>query len=164
MIIEKKKLKDLKPNPINPRKSSVTQDENLRKSLEKFGVVEPIVFNKQSGYIVGGHFRVRELIKMGVKEVECVIVDLNEADEKELNIRLNANTGEFDWEIIQSEWSDEPLSDWGLELPKFETEINEKEKTTTTNWYLNIEFNTENECQEWYEKLINEGLTCKIIQ
>jgi len=78
MIIEKKKLKDLKPNPINPRKSSVTQDENLRKSLEKFGVVEPIVFNKQSGYIVGGHFRVRELIKMGVKEVECVIVDLNE--------------------------------------------------------------------------------------
>jgi len=69
MKIEIKKLSDLKPNPLNPRKSSVTQDENLKKSLEKFGVVEPIVFNKQSGFIVGGHFRVRELITpLGVEK------------------------------------------------------------------------------------------------
>jgi len=118
MIIEKKKLKDLKPNPINPRKSSVTQDENLRKSLEKFGVVEPIVFNKQSGYIVGGHFRVRELIKMGVKEVECVIVDLNESDEKELCVRLNSNTGDWDFDILNESWNKTEIEDWGLELPQ----------------------------------------------
>ena len=93
MIIEKKKLKDLKPAPYNPRQSSKKQEEQLKTSLTKFGVVEPIIFNKQSGYIVGGHFRVRELTKLGYDEIECVIVDLNEDDEKELNIRLNANTG-----------------------------------------------------------------------
>ena len=121
MKIEIKKISELKPADYNPRKSSITQDENLRKSLEKFGVVEPIVFNQQTGNIVGGHFRVRQLKKLGYKEVECVIVDLPLEDEKELNIRLNANTGEFDWEILQS-WDSSLLEEWGVDLPGFETE------------------------------------------
>jgi len=120
MEIQVKKLKDLKPNPLNPRKSSVTQDENLKKSLEKFGVVEPIVFNKRSGYIVGGHFRVRELKKLGYKEVECVIVDLNEQDEKELLIRLNANTGDWNADLLLQDWDEQQINDWGLEIPKGE--------------------------------------------
>ena len=117
MIIEKKKISDLKPAPYNPRKSNEEQEANLKKSLEKFGVVEPIVFNKQTGYIVGGHFRIRELKKLGYKEVDCVIVDLNEDDEKELNIRLNANTGEWNWEMLQAEWDLTELEEWGLDVP-----------------------------------------------
>ena len=117
MIIEKKKISDLKPAPYNPRKSSDKQEANLKKSLEKFGVVEPIVFNKQTGHIVGGHFRIRELKKLGYKEVDCVIVDLNEDDEKELNIRLNANTGDWDWDTLANEWDVQDLKDWGLEMP-----------------------------------------------
>lgn len=117
MIIEKKKISDLKPAPYNPRKSNEKQEANLKKSLEKFGVVEPIVFNNRTGYIVGGHFRIRELKKLGYKEVDCVIVDLNEDDEKELNIRLNANTGEWDWEILATEWDANELSEWGLDMP-----------------------------------------------
>lgn len=100
MIIEKKKIADLKPAPYNPRSSNKRQEQNLKDSLTKFGVVEPIIFNKQTGYIVGGHFRVRELKKLGFKEVECVIVDLSEEDERELNIRLNANTGSWDMDIL----------------------------------------------------------------
>jgi len=126
MIIETKQLKDLKPAPYNPRKSNEKQEANLKASLTKFGVVEPIIYNKQTGYIVGGHFRVRELKKLGIKEVECVIVDLNEQDEKELNIRLNANTGEWDFEAL-SEWNSEELEAWGLDVPSFEEkEIGEK--------------------------------------
>jgi hypothetical protein len=93
----------------------------LKESLEKFGLVEPIIFNKQTGWIVGGHFRVRELIKLGVKEVECFIVDLNEADEKELNIRLNANTGGWDWDTLANDWDVVDLEAWGLDIPQFET-------------------------------------------
>ena len=117
MIIEKKKLSELKPAPYNPRQSTAKQEKHLKASLEKFGVVEPIIYNKQTGYIVGGHFRVRELTKLGYKEVECVIVDLNEEDERELNIRLNANTGEWDWDSLANEWDAENLEDWGLDLP-----------------------------------------------
>lgn len=58
MIIEVKNISELKEAPYNPRKSNKKQDSNLKASLEKFGVVEPIVFNKRTGYIVGGHFRV----------------------------------------------------------------------------------------------------------
>jgi DNA modification methylase len=116
MIIEKKKLSELKPAPYNPRQSTAKQEKHLKASLEKFGVVEPIIYNKQTGYIVGGHFRVRELTKLGYKEVECVIVDLNEEDERELNIRLNANTGEWDWDSLANEWDAEKLDDWGLDL------------------------------------------------
>jgi DNA modification methylase len=127
MIIEKKKLSELKPAPYNPRQSTEKQETQLKQSLEKFGVVEPIIYNKQTGYIVGGHFRVRELKKLGYKEIECVIVDLNEEDERELNIRLNANTGEWDWSLL-ADWDTEQLEDWGLEVPSFETEVLEAEE------------------------------------
>ena len=119
MIIETKKIKDLKHAPYNPRKSNERQEQHLKASLEKFGVVEPVVFNKQTGFIVGGHFRVRELKKLGYKEIDCVIVDLNEEDEKELNIRLNANTGEWNIEDLQTNWNIAELNEWGLEIPDF---------------------------------------------
>jgi len=122
MIIEKKQIADLIPAPYNPRQSTAKQEQHLRESLEKFGMVEPIIFNKQTGYIVGGHFRVRELKKLGIKEIECVIVDLNEADEKELNIRLNANTGSWDWDTLANDWDVVDLEAWGLEIPQFDNE------------------------------------------
>jgi ParB-like chromosome segregation protein Spo0J len=121
MIIEKKKISDLIPAPYNPRQSTAKQEKHLKESLEKFGLVEPIIFNKQTGYIVGGHFRVRELKKLGIKEIECVIVDLNEADEKELNIRLNANTGSWDWDTLANDWDVVDLEAWGLDIPQFDT-------------------------------------------
>jgi DNA modification methylase len=120
MIIEKKQIADLIPAPYNPRQSTAKQEKHLKESLEKFGMVEPIIFNKQTGYIVGGHFRVRELKKLGIKEIECVIVDLNEADEKELNIRLNANTGSWDWDTLANDWDVVDLEAWGLEIPQFD--------------------------------------------
>ena len=119
MELVKIKISELKAAPYNPRKSTITQDENLKRSLEKFGLVDPIIFNKQTGYIVGGHFRVRELKKLGYKEVDCVVVDLSPEDEKELNIRLNANTGEFDWEVLSTWDNSEQLTEWGLDLPNF---------------------------------------------
>jgi DNA modification methylase len=127
MIIEKKQIADLIPAPYNPRQSTAKQEKHLKESLEKFGMVEPIIFNKQTGYIVGGHFRVRELKKLGIKEIECVIVDLNEDDEKELNIRLNANTGSWDWDTLANDWDVAELEAWGLEIPQFDNEAEELE-------------------------------------
>ncbi len=117
MIIEIKKISELTPAPYNPRESTEKQESQLKQSLKKFGVVEPIIYNKQTGYIVGGHFRVRELQKLGYTEIECVIVDLSEEDEKELNIRLNANTGQWDWDALANDWNPEELNEWGLDVP-----------------------------------------------
>lgn len=165
MKIEKVKIADLKPNPKNPRKSDLTQEANLKASLEKFGVVEPIIFNKRSGQIVGGHFRVRELQKMGVKEVEAVIVDLSEQDEAELNIRLNANTGDWDWEILHSDWDSEELEEWGLEMEFNQDAKETKDLSDEIIFTLKIEIEVENEIEQ--EKLYNEfterGYKCRLL-
>lgn len=152
MIIETKKIHDLNPAPYNPRQSTKNQEKHLKDSLEKFGIVEPIIFNKQSGYIVGGHFRVRELKKLGYKEVECVIVDLNEEDEKELNIRLNANTGEWDWDLLANEWDTDLLEEWGLDL-----NIDaEQEESFATDVTVTLKMNNEylDELKEDLDKLL----------
>lgn len=158
MIIETKKLSDLKPAPYNPRKSTEKQEAQLKNSLEKFGVVEPIIFNKQTGYIVGGHFRVRELKKLGYKEVECVIVDLSEDDERELNIRLNANTGEWDFEDLAANWDIDLLADWGLDMPK-EKELNENDL-----FDIEIPFYTPSETKPQINELANIEKTKLLIE
>ncbi|MDD4754365.1 MAG: site-specific DNA-methyltransferase, partial [Desulfitobacteriaceae bacterium] len=66
------------------------------KSMETFGYVEPIIWNKRSGQIVGGHQRLKILQHQGETEIECVVVDLDETQEKALNITLNKVTGEWD--------------------------------------------------------------------
>jgi hypothetical protein len=167
MIIEKKKISDLIPAPYNPRQSTAKQEKHLKESLEKFGLVEPIIFNKQTGYIVGGHFRVRELKKLGINEIECVIVDLNEADEKELNIRLNANTGSWDWDTLANDWDVVDLEAWGLEIPNWsagselntmnedELDINEEFDPVGTSKGLHriiFIFDTEDKAIKWYEE------------
>jgi DNA modification methylase len=120
MKIEKKKIKDLIPAFYNPRRSTPKQEKNLAESLKKFGVVEPIIWNKQTKNIVGGHFRVRELEKLGFAEVDCVVIDLSLDDEKELNIRLNANTGDWDWPALDEQFDFKQLETWGLEFPELE--------------------------------------------
>jgi len=66
---------------------------NPRKDLQSY--VEPIVWNERTGNIVGGHQRYKVLLDMGMSEVDCVVVDLDETKEKALNIALNksAETG-----------------------------------------------------------------------
>ena len=142
MKIETRKLKDLIPSEYNPRKSTKQQEKALSESLQKYGCVEPIIVNEyqpkdkdgniiesESRYniIIGGHFRVRELLKLKVEEVECVIVNLNLEQEKELNIRLNSNTGEWNFDLLLSNFNTDELESWGFnsdELDKlsFKTE------------------------------------------
>ena len=96
MQIEKKKLSELTPAPYNPRKISKKELERLKRSLDEFGYVEPVIWNKHTGYVIGGHQRLKALRELGVEEVDCVIVDLSEDKEKALNIALNKISGDWD--------------------------------------------------------------------
>jgi ParB-like chromosome segregation protein Spo0J len=167
MIIEKKKISDLIPAPYNPRQSTAKQEKHLKESLEKFGLVEPIIFNKQTGYIVGGHFRVRELKKLGIKEIECVIVDLNEEDEKELNIRLNANTGSWDWDTLANDWDVVDLEAWGLDIPQFDTveeeELEDLSDKIKSMFKIEVICKDEQEQERTYNKLIEQNYECRLL-
>jgi ParB-like chromosome segregation protein Spo0J len=71
--------------------------EKLKRSMTEFGYVEPIIWNEETGNIVGGHQRYKILLEEGHTEVECVVVKLPADKEKALNVALNKVTG--DWEI-----------------------------------------------------------------
>ncbi len=95
---------ELKPSEYNPRKASEKECQDLRASIEKFGLVDPIIVNsakKRKNIVVGGHFRLRIAKDLGYKQLPVVYVDLpNVKQEKELNLRLNKNSGSFDYNLL----------------------------------------------------------------
>ena len=99
MQIQKVPIEKLNPAKYNPRKDLKPGDpeyEKLKKSMETFGYVEPIVWNKKTGNIVGGHQRLKILEEQGHVEIECVVVDFEETEEKALNVALNKVSGQWD--------------------------------------------------------------------
>jgi len=94
----------LLPSEYNPRKWSEEAIKHLKESIEKYGLVDPIIANVapgRKGIIIGGHFRYKVAKELGIKEVPVVYISIpNLEKEKELNIRLNKNTGEFDWNLL----------------------------------------------------------------
>jgi ParB-like chromosome segregation protein Spo0J len=90
------KLKAAEHNPRKDLKPGDPEYEKLKRSIQTFGYVEPILWNKRSGNIIGGHQRFKVLVELGQKEIDCVVVDMNLADEKALNIALNKISGDWD--------------------------------------------------------------------
>jgi len=103
MIIETKKFKDVNRAPYNPRvelKPGMPEYEKLKKSILKFEQVLPMVYNSRSNTLVGGHQTMTVLNDMGITESQMSIVDLNDADEKTLNLALNRIGGDWDKEKL----------------------------------------------------------------
>ena len=99
MQIEKIKIDKLNPAPYNPRKDLKPGDpeyEKLKNSILTFGYVEPVLWNKRTGHIIGGHQRYKVLVEMGKSEIDCVVVDMDEENEKALNVALNKVSGDWD--------------------------------------------------------------------
>lgn len=95
--VERKKLEELTKAPYNPRKISPEMVIALKRSLQEFGNVEPIIWNKQTGHIVGGHQRLDALLSIGETETDVVIVDMPEEREQALNIALNKISGDWNF-------------------------------------------------------------------
>lgn len=98
---EKRELSTLTPAKYNPRQLTDIQAKQLTISLERFNLADPIIINKDNK-IIGGHQRIKMLKDRGVNEVDVRVPDrqLTEDEEKELNLRLNKNLGEWDLELL----------------------------------------------------------------
>lgn len=102
MNIKKIKLNDLIYADYNPRKALTPGDpeyKKIKRSIEQFGYVDPIIINSDNT-IIGGHQRATVLSDLGYDEIEAVIVDLDKSEEKALNIALNKISGEWDMEKL----------------------------------------------------------------
>jgi hypothetical protein len=92
MNIQKISVEKLNPAAYNPRKDLKPGDkeyEKLKRSIEEFGYVEPVIWNQKTGNVVGGHQRLKVLLDLGQTEIDCVVVDLDLQREKALNVKVN---------------------------------------------------------------------------
>ncbi len=109
------KVCKLKPYKKNPRYITEHGFKQLSESIAKFGLIDKPIVNSNL-YIIGGHQRVNALKAAKVEEVECWIPDrhLDEKEVQELCIRLNKNTGDWQWETLANEWEMTDLLKWGF--------------------------------------------------
>jgi ParB-like chromosome segregation protein Spo0J len=165
----KTKISEVKLNPNNPR---LIKDDNFKKlvqSIKDFPEmldIRPIVVNADM-VILGGNMRFKACKEAGLKEVPIIVADnLTEEQQREFLIKDNVSGGEWDFEMLGNEWNVEQLEEWGLEVPNYDSPepIEESGYDLSQKWFLNIEFENESDCENWYNKLIEEGLICKIVQ
>lgn len=110
-------IKNLKPSEYNPRKWNEHQIYSLKESITRFGMVDPVICNnapERMNVVIGGHFRLKVANELGFTEMPVVYLTIPDLEkEKELNIRLNKNVGEFDF-LLLKDFSEEFLDDIGF--------------------------------------------------
>lgn len=117
MKVVERKISELIPAEYNPRYLSDEANEQLKASLKRFGAVDPAIINTHPdrlNIIVGGHQRLKVAQSIGWEEFPCVEVNLDPQKERELNIRLNKNTGAWDWDSLANYFESEDLIEWGF--------------------------------------------------
>ena len=122
MEIRKINIDKIKPATYNPRKNLQPDDpeyKKIKKSIDEFGFIEPLIWNERTGNLVGGHQRLKILKERGDKEVEVSVVDLDENREKILNIALNKIQGEWDYLKLGELLREIDIGEYDLEITGF---------------------------------------------
>lgn len=130
MHIESIPIERINPAAYNPRLDLKPGDrdyDQLERSMDEFGFVEPLVWNRRTGNLVGGHQRLKILQSRGIKQIEVSVVDLPLEREQALNVALNK---------IGGDWDERKLADLltGLaEIPDFDVSLTGFDATEITN-------------------------------
>ena len=112
-----KDIDTLIESEYNPRQLKKEQYDNISNSIKRFGIVDPIIVNNskdRKNIIIGGHQRVKVARDLKINKIPCVEVDLSIEREKELNVRLNKNTGEWDFNVLADLFDVDELINWGF--------------------------------------------------
>lgn len=125
MEFEVKRIADMNRAAYNPRVDLYPEDEEyqaIERSLKRHGLVQPVVWNCRTNTVVSGHQRLTVLEAQGETEVTVSVVDLDDIQEKELNVALNKITGEWDDDklsVILNELGEE-AADTGFTLQEID--------------------------------------------
>lgn len=148
MEIRTLNIDQLVPADYNPRKKLKPGDaeyEKLKRSLQEFGYVDPVIWNERTGHVIGGHQRLQVLIDSGETEVQVSVVDLDEDREKALNVALNKISGEWDMAALAELLDELKRTDLDLALTGFDAdEVDELfRKMQTTDEVKEDDFNVD---------------------
>jgi len=124
--IEKVSIKEVRLSPTNPRIIKDDKFHKLVRSIQEFPEmleIRPIVVDEE-GFVLGGNMRFKACKEAGLKEVYIIRAnDLTEEQRKEFVIKDNASFGDWDWEVLQSEWDLDLVGDWGVDVFEIPTEL-----------------------------------------
>ena len=185
------KLSDLKPNegqiegvPSNPR--TITEDDfdKLKKSLVNFRKMlslRPMVVDEDWN-ILGGNMRYLALCRLRDEGVEGFTEDipdewvkqdttLSAAEKREFVIKDNQQRGRNDWDALANEWDDEELRKWDVDMDWFDEDVENLEPgdmpdlsdKIQNEFKIEISCEDEQQQQDLYNKLIEEGYECRIL-
>ena len=161
-------INEIKSNNNNPRLITDIKLEQLKKSIKEFPKMlelRPLIID-ENNVVLGGNMRLKACKELGITDIPVKKIEgLSQEQKNEFIIKDNLGYGEWDWDIIYEDWNIDELKDWGMDIkdnPVY-TELHEQEEENQL-WFLNIEFQDEADIEYWFDKLKNEGLTCKIIQ
>lgn len=162
---EKRLISELKEYPNNPRIATKEMNKNLSESISKFNVSDPLIINTNNE-VIGGNFRLFILKQKNIKEVDVRVPDkeLTREESDELNIRLNKNTGEWNFDLLAN-FDNKMLLDVGFttkELLKVDDIDDLTQKELNDVYEVVIECENEEEQREVFEQLQNEGKKCRI--
>ena len=161
-------IKALKPYEKNTRKHQKKDIDNIAKSIEKFGMNDPIGIWKDN-IIVEGHGRLFACKQLGMTDVPCVRLDhLTDEQRREYAIAHNATAelSEWDFDILPEELSELDLSafdfDFGVSLDEDDTEKEREEIALNESVSVVVECSDDEEAEAIFEKLSEEGYKCHI--
>jgi len=124
-MIQEVSIKEIKPNPNNPRTIKDDKFIKLVQSIKDFPEMlklRPIVVNDEM-IVLGGNMRLKACNEAGLKKVPIIKAsELSEEKQREFIIKDNVGFGEWDWELINDDWDAEQVESWGLNVPDFESE------------------------------------------
>ena len=160
MKVEKISINKLKPAGYNPRQISKKQYNDLKQSIEKFGLVDPIIINKDFT-VIGGHQRLKVCKELKYKEIDCVALFLTKEEEMELNIRLNKSGGDWDFDLL-SNFEIEELKEWGFKEIELGLNIDKIDDETNDDIVITIKENDAVAAKEIYNELEKRGFDVKI--
>ena len=169
--MERVNIKQVLPNPDNPRFIKDYKFNKLVKSIKEFPQMldlRPIVVN-QDMIVLGGNMRLKACEEAGLTEVPIIFADnLTPEQEKEFIIKDNSSFGEWDWDLLANEWNVDQLADWGIDIPNFDIDNDvEDEKDLSDqleqSFKIEIDLESEEEQEKMYNQLIADGYKCRIL-
>ena len=151
---ETRELDSLIENEHNPRRLTKDQAGQLKTSIAKFGLCEPIVI-QPDGSIIGGHQRVKILKSLGHTSVKVFVPceELSDQDAYELNIRLNKNTGEWDYDVLANMVDPDELIEYGFTSKELDMEVFPEEPPQKQKLTISIKFDSEADFLSAREKI-----------
>ena len=161
-------IKEIVANKENPRYISDKKFNKLVQSIKDFPEMldkRPLVVDENM-VVLGGNMRLKALQKAGIKKIPIDIAEgWTDEQKKEFIVKDNVGFGEWDWDILANAWDIEYLKDWGLDVPSFDSDINETDLSDKLKQSFKIEIKCSDETEqvESYNKLIKEGYVCKTL-